>query len=373
MREGWKKRKLIELANVSTGKWDANHATERGKYRFYTCAYDFGYCNTNRFSGESIILPGNGVNVGEVFYYDGEFDAYQRTYIVNNIKVLPRYLYYHMQLHWKEVGTKTQYGSATNFIKIGNFQDYDVEYPGLEVEQKRIVEILDEAFAAIDKAKESVEKNLQNAKELFESYLHSVFANKGDDWQEKKLGDVCEYDKTQNTRKDLPYVGLEHIESNTGRFLGLLKPQTVKSSTFFFTKAHVLYGRLRPYLNKVLLPDFDGHCSTEIFPIKVSKELDRRFLFYWLTLSETVKKIDSTWTGARMPRANMNLVIDFEFHLPPLKEQHTIVKVLDRLSEETRRLKYSYEQKLSGLEELKKSILQKAFSGELTSNALLEI
>ena len=98
-------------------------------------------------------------------------------------------------------------------------------------------------------------------------------------WKIKKLGEVCEYDKNQSTHKDLPYVGLEHIESNTGIFLGSLEPQEVKSSTFYFTEEHVLYGRLRPYLNKVLLPDFKGHCSTEIFPIKVNKEISREFLF----------------------------------------------------------------------------------------------
>ncbi|MBU1657715.1 hypothetical protein KKG72_01510 [bacterium] len=64
----------------------------------------------------------------------------------------------------------------------------------------------------------------------------------------------------------------------------------MKSSTFYFNDEHVLYGRLRPYLNKVLLPDFEGHCSTEIFPIKPKKNiLDRRFLFQWLIATETMK------------------------------------------------------------------------------------
>jgi type I restriction enzyme S subunit len=263
-------------------------------------------------------------------------------------------------------------GSVQRVINLVALKSLKVPCPPL-AEQKRIVEILDEAFAAIDRAKANVERNLQNAKHLFESYLQNVFASKGDNWKEKRLGDVCEYDKTHNVRNDLPYVGLEHIESNTGKFLGSVEPQTVKSSTFFFTKAHVLYGRLRPYLNKVLLPEFDGHCSTEIFPIKVSKELDRRFLFYWLTLSETVKKIDATWTGARMPRANMNAVIDFEFYLPQLEEQLSIVRTLDKLSQEISALMTIYQQKLGSLEELKKSLLQKAFTGELTPKAILEV
>lgn len=116
MKEGWEKKSLMEISSVSTGKRDANHASENGAYRFYTCAYDFLFCDTKKFKGECLILPGNGVNVGEVFYYEGEFDAYQRTYVISDIKISPKFLHYHMQLHWKSLGTKKQYGSATNFI-----------------------------------------------------------------------------------------------------------------------------------------------------------------------------------------------------------------------------------------------------------------
>ena len=86
-------------------------------------------------------------------------------------------------------------------------------------------------------------------------------------WEEKKLGDVCLLDKKKHDGSDLPYVGMEDISSGTGLFLGSVAPQQVKSSTFTFTQNHVLYGRLRPYLNKALIPDFTGHCSTEIFPL----------------------------------------------------------------------------------------------------------
>ena len=148
-------------------------------------------------------------------------------------------------------------------------------------------------------------------------------------WIYKVLSSVCEIDKLQELNKDLPYVGMEDMESNTGRFLGSLDPQTVKSSTFKFDAEHVLYGRLRPYLNKVLVPNFSGHCSTEIFPLKPSSELDRGFLFYWLTMSGTVDQINRTCTGARMPRANMKEVMTFQIPLPPLHEQKRIVAILD--------------------------------------------
>lgn len=148
-------------------------------------------------------------------------------------------------------------------------------------------------------------------------------------WGIKPLGEVCTFDKVQGIHTGLPYVGLEDIESHTARFVGSSEPQPVKSSTFRFTRAHVLYGRLRPYLNKVLAPDFEGHCSTEIFPLKPSPELSREYLLYWLLSDETCNRINATCTGARMPRAQMNEVLGFEFPLPPLPEQHRIVALLD--------------------------------------------
>ena len=189
-------------------------------------------------------------------------------------------------------------------------------------------------------------------------------------WEIKKLGEVCKYDKNQNIHKDLPYVGLEHIESNTGMFLGSLEPQEVKSSTFYFTDEHVLYGRLRPYLNKVLLPDFKGHCSTEIFPIKVKKDIIRKFLFYWLIAETTVKKIDATWTGARMPRANMNQVLEFDFAFPSLPEQRRIVYILDEYFSAIDKAKANAEQNLKNAKELFESYLQGVFgsAGSPTEN-----
>lgn len=125
------------------------------------------------------------------------------------------------------------------------------------------------------------------------------------------------------------YVGMENIESATGRLVGEVRRQAVQSSTFSFDNRHVLYGRLRPYLNKVYLPDFSGHCSTEIFPLRPGEQLDRRFLFYWLIQSSTVDAIDRTCTGARMPRANVDALMRFDFPLPSLPEQRRIVAILD--------------------------------------------
>jgi|SaaInlLV_10m_DNA_3_1039740.scaffolds.fasta_scaffold08176_1 type I restriction enzyme S subunit len=281
----------------------------------------------------------------------------------NNID--PKYLFYSLiSEDYKSYIAQLTDGVNINNLKIKDLQGFQIPVPPLE-EQKQIVAKLDQCFEAIDKAKANATKNLENAKELFQSKLNEIFSQKGEGWVEKKLGDVCKYDKNKNQSNNLPYIGLEHIESNSGRFIGSLDSHQVKSSTFHFDSRHVLYGRLRPYLNKVLIPNFEGHCSTEIFPILVGNEIIREYLFYWLISDQTVKKIDATWTGARMPRANMNEVINFILPIPQVEEQKQIVKLLGNLREQTQSLESKYQQELNSLEELKKSILQKAFEGEL--------
>ena len=183
-------------------------------------------------------------------------------------------------------------------------------------------------------------------------------------WEIKKLGDVCEIDKKQGIHNNLPYVGLEHIESNTCKFIGSTEPLLVKSSTFKFSNEHILYGRLRPYLNKVLLPDFCGHCSTEIFPIKPKPFLLKRFLQYWFIGDKTVNKINETCTGARMPRANMHQVLKFKFLLPPLSEQKEIVAKLDTAFEEIAKAKENAEANLKNTKELFESYLNNIFSSK---------
>lgn len=348
---------------------------------------DFVYVSKNsyEFLKKSSLLPNDLImsNVGEPGIVFLVPDLGQpMTLGPNSILIRPdfkksnsKFLHYYFSSdNGKKQIDEISTGAAQKKFNKTSFRELEIPLPPLP-EQQRIVSILDECFAAIDKAKANAEQNLKNAKELFENVLQLTMENgkwkMG--WEIKKLGEICEYDKNQNIHKGLPYVGLEHIESNSGRFLGSIEPQEVKSSTFHFDEQHVLYGRLRPYLNKVLLPDFEGHCSTEIFPIKPNKQVAREFLFYWLIAGSTVQKIDATWTGARMPRANMNQVLEFDFAFPPLQTQQTIVRQLDALRAETQKLEAVYQKKIADLEELKKSILQKAFAGELKTKKAVAV
>ncbi len=122
-----------------------------------------------------------------------------------------------------------------------------------------------------------------------------------------------------------PYLSLEHIESNTGRILresSESKPGEGKSTTFAFDPRHVLYGKLRPYLNKVALPDFAGRCTTELIPLLPNEStMNRDFLAFLLRRKETVAAATLDKTGSRMPRANMEALLRLSVPLPPLAEQ----------------------------------------------------
>ena len=145
---GWYICDLLDICNISTGKWDANHATENGKYRFYTCSSKHSYSDTKRFSGECLIVPGNG-DIGAVYYYKGDFDAYQRTYVLHDVKIFTPYLYYHFLSNWRQINDDKMYGSTIKFVRISNFQNYKVLIPPYE-EQIKIVEYLEQFFIFIN-------------------------------------------------------------------------------------------------------------------------------------------------------------------------------------------------------------------------------
>ncbi|EID4419279.1 restriction endonuclease subunit S [Vibrio vulnificus] len=164
----WDEVHLLSVCEVSTGKYDANHGVVNGSYQFYTCAEKPIRSNTYSFEGSSIILPGNGANVGLVLYFDGKFEAYQRTYVLNNFRrdVDSKYVYHHLNRYWKLRNEKAQYGSATNYIRMQNFKDYTIPLPPLD-EQKRIAAILDKADAIRQKRKQAID--------LADEFLRSVF------------------------------------------------------------------------------------------------------------------------------------------------------------------------------------------------------
>ncbi|MBI3163876.1 MAG: restriction endonuclease subunit S [Chloroflexi bacterium] len=150
------------------------------------------------------------------------------------------------------------------------------------------------------------------------------------------LGKVAKIDRTVANDDEclsLPYVGLEHVEKERGHFADgfVPTPLNMLATNFRFTPKHVLYGKLRPYLNKVVLPNFDGVCTTEILPILPNEEkLDRTFLWAILLSPTFVNWATSQISGANLPRLDPKLLVEYEIPLPSLTEQKRIASLLAR-------------------------------------------
>jgi len=151
------------------------------------------------------------------------------------------------------------------------------------------------------------------------------------------LAELCDLDR-RGLRPDdpdaarLPLLGVENVASGTGA-VNLDTRSRVgegKSTSFRFDDRHVLYAKLRPYLNKVATPEFAGRCSTELVPLLPRPGVDRGFLAYLLRRRETVAFAMSSVTGSRMPRADMKALMSMPAPLPPLDEQRRIVDILNR-------------------------------------------
>lgn len=178
-------------------------------------------------------------------------------------------------------------------------------------------------------------------------------------WVKSKFGDVCQYRKDNGVHKNLQYVGMEHIGQGNGLLLGTIDSNSVLSTSFRFQKGDVLYGRLRPYLKKACVAEFEGCCSTEIFPI-FSEHIDASFLKYWLLTDKTTTAINNTCSGCRMPRGNMNEVLNLDFYYPPLSEQKEIVEYLDSSFAKIDKLKENAAKNLEEAKALFQSALKDA-------------
>lgn len=156
-------------------------------------------------------------------------------------------------------------------------------------------------------------------------------------WPKVKLGDVAPAIPVKNVNLDedelVWQLNLDQIESNTGKIVDKVKQplSSAGSSTHFFNNEHVLYSKLRPYLNKVVVPDELGIATTELVPMKPDqKRLNKEYLAYYLRSKPFVEWVSTQVSGAKMPRVVMSIFWQHEMPLPPLYEQERIVSVLDK-------------------------------------------
>jgi type I restriction enzyme S subunit len=381
MTVGWEIKKLGEVCNISTGKLNANAAVENGKYPFFTCSREIFTIDHFAFDCEAILLAGNNA-VGDfnVKHYKGKFNAYQRTYVITINKeetLLYKYLYLQVENALKDFKLKSV-GAGTKFLKLDMIKNLKLHLPPLS-EQKRIVAIADEAFEGIDRAIRNTEKNLSNARELFESYLNSIFTQKGDGWEEKTLHEISTQfsrgkskHRPRNDKKlydgQYPFIQTGDIRnsnhivnrySQTYNEVGLAQSKLWTKGTVCITIA--------ANIAETGVLDFAACIPDSIIGLVVDQnKANNMFVEYMLQAFKFILKAKGQ--GSAQDNINMGTFESQTFPFPLIDEQEKIVEKLDFLSAETQRLETIYRQKIAALKELKQSILQKAFTGELTAD-----
>ena len=369
----WEIKTLGEVCKIRTGKKDVNQGNSNGQYPFFTCAREHTYSDQYSFDCEAILIAGNG-EVGICHYYKGKFEAYQRTYVLSDFvpEIDISFLYYFVSAKLKDEFRDKKLGNSMPYIRVGMLKSIVVPIPHL-MEQKQIVKILDEKFRAIEELKRVTEQQIVDVTELFESRLNDVFENPRSNWPEVTFDDVCEItskliDPKDEKYQDFIHIGAGNIVAVKGELEGLKTAREEKliSGKFIFDSNMVLYSKIRPYLMKVVRPKFSGLCSADIYPLSPKENLlTRDFLFYLLFSKKFTDYAIKGSARAGMPKVNREHLFAYSFFLPNVKEQRQIANELDELSEKTKELEAIFRRKIADLEELKKSYLEQAFSGNL--------
>lgn len=341
----------------------------------------------NRLCYENDILIGRyGASVGKIC--TGKKGAYN----VALMKATPDkellntrlYLYYLKSKLFQDELASVSSRSAQNGFSKDDIKDFIVPIPPIS-EQKQIVETLDKAFEKIDKAIANAEQNLQNAKELFESYLQNIFENKGNDWEEKPIKDLTKIVTKGSSPK---WQGVNYVDEggiffltskNVGEGELLLKNKKYIEEKFneiqkktILKKGDVLTNIVGASIGRTAIFNLDEitNVNQAVCLMRCNSEKVYNYYLMYLLNSPFFKSIlhDNEVDNAR---ANLSLTFfkNLVIPLPKFEVQKEIVFKIKSFLEETKKLKAIYTQKIADLEELKKSILEKAFKGELTSAA----
>ena len=333
-------------------------------------------CSTNLMPKGAIIMSSRapighlGISTTEICTNQG------CKSIVPNEDMVSEYIYYYL-LHSKSNLNKLGTGAVFPEISIKVFGDFKIPVPPLE-EQQKIVEKLDKAFELLDQAKANIEKNIQNAKELFQSKLDEVFSLKNGKLY--KLGDLGKITSSKRIYKS-EYVDEGIPFYRTKEIKELSNSENISLELFITIEK---YNEIKEKFGVPKAGDILISAVGTIGEIYVVKENDRFYFkdgnIIWLKdfnvnsnylsylLKSIVSEVKKLAKGAAYSALTIEKLVNVEVNLPSTEnEQIKIVKILDEILLKSRMLEDMYQQKLSNIEELRKSILEKAFKGELTN------
>lgn len=357
MKKGWEEKKLGEVLKLEYGKpLPKEKRKPNGRYPVYGANGEINRSDDFYFDKYSIIVGRKG-SAGEVNLTEEKFWPLDVTYyaVFDEKKYDLKFFYYllgHLEIPKYAKGVKPG-------INRNEVYSIRIEVPSLK-EQQHIVAILDKAFTAIDKAKENAERNLNNARILFNSYLQSVFANPADGWEEKTLDKISD-------NLDSKRVPITKSIRRSGIY-----PYYGASGIVDYVDGYIFHEDL------LLISEDGANLVARTTPIAFSVSgkiwvnnhahvlrFDNLITQKFVELFFASIKIDKYITGTAQPKLNQAALNSIIIPIPPISVQECIVNKLKALSAETKKLEAIYKQKLADLEELKKSILEKAFKGEL--------
>ena len=383
MKTNWQTKKLGKVCDVLDNKRKPITKRNRttGEYPYYGATGILDYVGDYIFDEKLVLIGEDGAK-----WESGEHTAFiaEGKYWVNNHAHVIRphrdiildnwiiYLFYFNDL------TKHTTGLTVPKLNQANLRNIKIPLPPLS-EQHRIVKILDGVFADVAKAKESAEKNFQNAKELFESYLNNIFANPGKNWEEEKLGKVCGFVRgpfggslKKSIFKKEGYVVYEQQHAIYNQFTKVryfVDEKKFNEMKRFELNPGDLIMSCSGTMGKIAIaPDNikKGIINQALLKLSPSKNLLNIFLKYWMESSVFQDDLNKYTKGAAIKNVvSVKILKEIKLFVPKIQQQKSIVAKLDAVSAETKKLEVIYQQKLADLEELKKSVLKKAFCGGL--------
>jgi type I restriction enzyme S subunit len=399
--KGWRKSQLGDIAVITYG-YTAKASFENVGLKFLRitdiqnemvdwssvpyCPIDEDDLKKQKLIDQDIVFARTGATTGKSYLVCNPPESVAASYLirlrVQDKNVSAKFIskYFQTREYWDNISSGIS-GSAQGGFNSSKLSALVVPIPPLS-EQKRIVSIVDEAFEVIDRAIANTEKNLTNARELFESYLNAVFTQKGDGWEEKKIEEVCEsiidcINKTAvSIDKPSPFKMIRTTNVRNG-LINLNSVKYVTEETYHKwtrrqtpKKGDVLLTREAP-MGEVgmLLTDDLVFLGQRIVSYRTNHNiLDNRFLLYAFQSSNLQDQIHAFASGSTVQHMRVPDTKVLRIATPSISIQREVIQKLDVLLSQTQRLEAIYKQKLAALKELKQSILQKAFAGELTAD-----
>ena len=384
MKAGWETRPLGEVCDFEGGsqppKAEFIYEEKSGYVRFLQIR-DFASDKNityipqsakNRLCNEGDTLIGRyGASVGKIL--TDKAGAYNVALMktIPNLAVLDRSWFrnYLVSDEFQSRLLNVADRSAQAGFSKDDINSFPVPIPPLP-EQRRIVGVLDEAFEGVATAKANAEKNLQNARALFESHLQSVFTQRGDGWEERQLGEVCDFEGGSQPPKSqfiyAPKAGyvrfLQIRDFGSDKHITYI-PESPKNRSC--REDDIMIGRYGASVGKILKGRSGAYNVALMKTVPNPEVLDRDFFHQYLISGGFQDLLRRVADRSAQNGFSKEDIFPFPVPVPPLQEQRTIVGRLGPFREETQRLASIYQQKLAALDELKKSLLHQAFSGEL--------